>query len=254
MIYSAKNKDLIPDELRIGSNQMGRIIEHLKEHPSTRICVQYNSKDGFDVLESELAKLSLVTTNYTVATKTFSNLRELLHRGIPAYFNFPVTDWETFSNLVDWGVTDILIDGPLGFQMPQISKRKGDTKVRARPHASVNASISLSDNENSFFIRPEDVEVYEPFVDVLEILCDNKDTEETVFNIYKRKSFNSDLSLLIKQLNIAVHNPIISPEFAKHRLDCGQVCKRSPGRCFMCKNAFDMTNIVVKEFQNSKKD
>ena len=248
MIYSATNKDLNPDELRTMSNQLGRIIEYLRIHPETRVVIQYNSKDSIDVLENELSKLSIVTTNYTVSTKGFLQLKLLLHHGIPAYLDFPVTDWETFSNLLDIGVTDILIDGPLFFDMDTISKRKGNVKIRVRPHASVNASLSFDDNENSAFIRPEDVDSYAPFIDILEILCDSKETEETVFNIYKRKSFNSDLSLLIKQLNINVPNPYIYPKFASLRLNCKQVCKREPGRCEACKNAFAATNIVVKEF------
>jgi len=254
MIYSATNQALHPDELRTASNQLGRVIEYLRDNPTTRVCVQYNSKDSIDVLENELSKLSLVTTNYTVSTKAFSQLREMLHRNIPAYLDFPVTDWETFSNLADWGVTDILIDGPLGFQMEQLSKRKENIKIRVRPHASVNASLSMDDNENSFFIRPEDIDTYSPFVDIIEIFCENKETEETVFNIYKRKSFNSDLSLLIKQLNYSVNNPLIMPDFVQYRLNCGQVCKRSPGRCQMCKNVLDMTNFVVKAFKDTKKE
>lgn len=42
MIYSAKNKDLRPGELRVASNQLGRVIEYLRESPTTRVCVQYN--------------------------------------------------------------------------------------------------------------------------------------------------------------------------------------------------------------------
>lgn len=248
MLYSATNKQLNPDEIRIGSNQLGRIIDYLREHPATRVCVQYNSKDSIDVVESELSKLSLVTTNYTVAVKTLSQLRDFLKRNIPAYFDFPVTEWETFTNLLEWEVSDILIDGPLGFQMDMISKRKGNTKIRVRPHLSVNASISMEGNENSFFIRPEDLDTYAPFIDIVEIFCDNKETEETVYNIYKRKSFNSDLSILIKYLNVYVNNPYIMPDFATHRLNCGQVCKCHPGRCQMCKNALELTNLVVKNF------
>lgn len=253
MLYSATNPALNPDELRAASNQLGRIIEYLKDHPTTRIVVQYNPKDSIDVLENELTKLSLVTTNYTVSTKAILQLREFLHRDIPCYLDFPVADWEIFSNLTDMGVTDILIDGPIAFDMEQISKRKGEIKIRVRPHTSANGSLSYDDNENSFFIRPEDIDSYVPFIDIIEIFCDNKEQEETVYKIYKRKSFNSDLSLLIKHLNRFVLNPYIMPEFVTHRLNCGQVCKRIPGRCSMCKTIFDCTNIVVKEFIQDKK-
>ena len=252
MLYSATNQKLNPDEIRIASNQLGRIIEYLKTNPTTRVVVQYNPKDSIEILENELSKLSLVTTNYTVSTKVFLQLKDFLHRGIPTYLDFPVTDWETFSNLVDIGVTDILIDGPLGFDMELINRRKENAKIRVRPQSSVNASLSFDDNENSFFIRPEDIDTYEPFIDIIEIFCDNKEQEEVVYNIYKRKTFNSDLSLLIKQLNRFVPNSYIMPEFVTHRLNCGQICKKIPGRCQICKNVFDCTNLVAKNFLQKK--
>lgn len=252
MIYSATNPKLFPDELRTASNQLGRIIEYLRSNPMIRVVVQYNSKDSIEVLENELSKLSLVTTNYTISTKGFQQLKDFIHRGIPSYLDFPVTDWETFSNLLSLGVTDILIDGPLGFDMEQINRRKGDVKIRVRPQLSINASISFDDNDNSFFIRPEDIDTYAPFIDIIEIFCDNKEQEETVYKIYKKKSFNSDLSLLIKHLNRFVPNKYIMPEFAAHRLNCGQICKKHPGRCQMCKNIFDCTDLVVKNFIQNK--
>lgn len=253
MIYSSTRLNLNPDEIRIASNQLGRIIEYFKANPNTRVCVQHNLKDSIDTVEKELKKLSYITTNYTVAAETFYHLRELLHRGIPAYLDFPVADWEMFDNLVNIGITDILIDGPLGFQMDQINKRKGNIKIRVRPHASVNASLSFASNEDTFFIRPEDVDTYSAFVDILEITGEDSEKEETIFNIYKRKSFNQSLSFLIKQLNISVANPYLTSEFAKNRLNCGQVCKRCPGRCQKCKTLIDITNFVVKDFRNTKR-
>lgn len=179
-------------------------------------------------------------------------MRDFFHEGIPCYLDFPVTDWETFTNLLALGVTDILIDGPIAFDLETVNKRKGDTKIRVRPQASVNASLSYDDNENTFFIRPEDVDTYAPFIDIIEIFCEDKETEEVVYNIYKRKSFISDLSLLVKQLHRPVHNPYIMPDFARHRLTCGQVCMRQPGRCMMCKNALDLTQTLAKDFSRSK--
>lgn len=254
MIYSASNYTLAPDELRAASNQLGRVIEYLRQNPNTRVCIQYNPKDSIDVVENELSKLSIVTTNYTISTKAISQLKEFLNRGIPAYFDFPVTDWEIFSYLSALDVTDILIDGPLGFQMEQLNKRKGNVKIRVRPHASVSASFSVDDNVNSFFIRPEDIPSYEPFVDILEITGGNKEQEETIFNIYKRKSFAGDLSVLVKQLHTNIPNPYVLPDFAQQRLNCGQRCMRNPSRCAICKNLIEATKLVVNEFKNERKE
>ena len=99
-----------------------------------------------------------------------------------------------FNNLKNIGVSDIYIDGALGFQMEKIGKAKGKIKIRVTPHMSPNAQWSSSDNENSFYIRPEDIDNYSKYVDILDFRDNSKDTEETLFNIYKRKIFHFDLN------------------------------------------------------------
>lgn len=253
MLYSSKYQHLDPDELRCDSNQLGLIIEYLREHAFTRVNIHLNQKDSIDTLKHELSILSKVTTRYTVSCDRFAQLRECLDNKIPAYFNFPVTDWETFTSLVDWGVSDILIDGPLGFSMDAINSKKGKTLIRVRPQESPNAAICIGDNENTFFIRPEDVDTYAPYIDILEIFSDNKEQEEVIYNIYKRKNFKNDLSILVKQLNTPVLNPFIRSDFAQKRLNCGQACKGARSSiCRSCKRNIYLTNLVVNYFKSEK--
>lgn len=255
MIYSAKNQALNPDELRCDSNQLGRIIEHLRAHPTTRVNIHLTQKDSIDTLKHEISILSKVTTNYTVSCDRFAQLQECLHSSIPAYFNFPVTDWETFMSLIEWGVSDILIDGPLGFQMDAIKSKKGSTLIRVRPQESPNAAISLGDNENSFFIRPEDVDTYAPYIDILEIFSDNKEQEEVIYKTYKRKYFKNDLSILVKQLKVSVPNPFIRPDFAEKRLNCGQACKGArSSSCRRCYRNLYLTNLVLNYFKPNQEN
>ncbi len=254
MIYSSKYQHLHPEEVRCESNQLGRTIEYLQQNPSTRVNIHWNQKDSIDVLKQQIAILSKVTTNYTVSCDRFAQLQECLHSSIPSYFNFPVTDWETFMSLVEWGVSDIKIDGPLGFQMNAINSKKGSTLIRVRPHESPNAAICIGDNENTFFIRPEDVDTYAPYIDILEIFSDNKEQEEVIYNIYKRKHFNNDLSILVKQLKVQVPNPFIRTDFAEKRLNCGQACKGArSSTCRRCQHNIDLTNLVVNHFKSEKK-
>ncbi|MCM1324775.1 MAG: hypothetical protein NC218_11705 [Acetobacter sp.] len=156
-------------------------------------------------------------------------------------------------SLVEWGVSDILIDGPLGFQMDAINSKKENVLIRVRPQESPNAAICLGDNENSFFIRPEDVDTYAPYVDILEIFSDNKEQEEVIYNIYKRKYFKNDLSILVKQLKVSVPNPFIKTDFAEKRLNCGQACKGArSSSCRRCQRNFYLTNLVVNYFKAEK--
>lgn len=56
-----------------------------------------------------------MASDYTIECGEITILQELLNEGYRAYLRFPISDWETFVALIDMGVSDIYIDGPLGF-------------------------------------------------------------------------------------------------------------------------------------------
>lgn len=120
-------------------------------------------------------------------------MRTLITEGYNAYITFPATEWETFINLKDNGVSDIYIDGPLGFQTDLLQKKKVSTLIRVSPSRSLNAELSKSNNATSFFIRPEDLNLYESTIDIIDFNEPNQEKEDTLFKIYKRGTFDFDL-------------------------------------------------------------
>ena len=192
-----------------------------------------------------------VAADYTIECDSITMMRALIDEGYKAYLKYPVTDWETFSNLVQLGASDIYIDGPLGFQCDNLKKGKGETKVRVSPTISPNASLGTSSNVNTFFIRPEDLHLYDEAIDIIDFHEPNQEKEDTLYTIYNRGSFNFDLKELIQALNMTVPNLFIRPEFAAARLNCAQKCKQ-PGRlCHLCDVEFSLTNKVISYFNKS---
>lgn len=119
-------------------------------------------------------------------------------------------------------VSDIYIDGSLGFQCDNLKISKGNTLIRISPTISSNANLNQQvTNANSFFIRPEDLILYEDIIDIIDFKVDDQEKEDTLFQIYKRGTFNFDLSQLIEHLHTKVPNMFIQSEFAKQRLNCG---------------------------------
>lgn len=172
-------------------------------------------------------------------------LRALLDTGYNAYSKFPVADWETFSYLKNLGVSDIYIDGPLGFQC-DLLKRVKDVKIRVSPTVSANAAINLTRNAKSFFIRPEDLSLYEDAIDIIDFQVTNdQEKEKALFNIYKRGTFNYDLNDLIENLHIKVNNIFINPDFGKERVNCQQRCMRPDSRCNLCETQLVLTNTLI---------
>ena len=237
-------------EIRCPINQLGSLFEFIKSNPDKR----YNivAKDLGPILEKEEQQIELikaVTENYTVECRTVVQLTALLYRGFNAHLTFPATDWETFSELQELGVTDIYIDGPLCFQMDKIALGKKNTKIRVSPTLSPNSTLTRGE-PNDFFIRPEDLSLYTA-IDIIDFNEPEQDKEDALFSIYNRGTFNYSLKDLIINLPYDINNLLIKKDFAQHRLNCGQRCKE-PGRsCHLCSNYFAVIEDSLKLIKKS---
>lgn len=88
------------------------------------------------------------------------------------------------------------------------------------------------------YIRPEDIQYYEEYVDTLEFYSEFNKQEETLFKIYKNdKKWPGNLKLIIANLKSDVDNRGLPEEFGKIRVQCRQNCMRN-GACNFCETAF----------------
>lgn len=252
MIYSvsylSKHKQEA-EEIKCPWNQLGLLWEFIKDNKDKRYVVRVMGQDiDFEKLYEQLDIIKSTNVEYTVACGSPSLLQTVLSKGYIAYLDVPVTDWELFDILIHLGVSDIYIDGPLGFDCGRAfdSASGHDVKIRVSPSVSPNTMLAASPNENSFFIRPEDLYLYEPYIDVIDFQTSNIDRETTLFDIYKRASYLYDLNDLVYNLNISVPNPLISKDFAVFRLSCGQKCKIPGHHCYLCKNEIKAAINVEK--------
>lgn len=243
------------DEYKCSYNRLADII-NLIETTKARLNIQYDpddTKKDFEILLDQIKILRKKGIDFTVACKSLKELHRVLNIEAPAYLDFPISDWEMLMNVLEWGVSDVWIDGPLCFAADGIRTFTNNTLVRMTPHMSSNASFSAGCRSNAYsaFIRPEDIEVYEGFVDILDFKTDNTDTEKTLYNIYKRGYFHNNLKELVKQLNFEyINNTLIPKRFAEKRLNCQQRCQTPFGKCSICERILDLTSKMEGFLKN----
>ena len=240
------------DELRAPWNQGGQLKEYLSQEKRFLITDITNSNLSDAIKELDKIKDAY---NYTVSCGDLSVLLTLLDEGYNAFLRYPITDWESYQNLAAAGVSDIYIDGPLAFNCKNIAASKGDIKIRVSPQVSANASLlPLDVTANTFFIRPEDLKIYEDAIDIIDFKEKDQQKEDTLFKIYKRGTWPGDLRDLIGTVHESVPNPFLKPEFGQSRYNCGQICK-IPGRsCHLCQTQFSLTNLVVDYFSEKNEE
>lgn len=235
------------DEIKCPYNQLGILWKFIQENSDKRINVMAPSNDVIEkLIEQTDLVISIVKDNYTVTCGDLSLLRTMLDRGYHACLKYPVVDWESFDTLAKAGVSDIYIDGPLGFQCNRLAAgaKEHDVKIRVSPSISPNTALSANPNYNSFFIRPEDLHLYEPYIDIVDFHASTTGKEDTLFQIYKRGIYLYDLGILIDNLNMSIDNYTIAPEFAEHRLNCKQSCKIPGGHCQLCETQLQIASKI----------
>lgn len=241
--YQSKHKKQA-DEIRCPIEKLGYIYNFIKENPEKRILVQIsNSELNRDNKNKSLETLKAIVQDYTIECSALNELRELKDQGYNAFLRYPVADWETFLGFKKIGVSDIYIDGPLGFAQDKLALVKDNLILRTSPTISPNASL-LGASPQSFFVRPEDLSLLTT-LDLVDFKETDQEREDTLFEIYKRGSFLYELDLLVRGRNLDVLNPLLSNcDFGETRLNCGQRCLE-PGRsCHFCERTIAVAKRI----------
>lgn len=175
---------------------------------------------------------------------------ELKEHGMPFYFKERCYTWDQFKSCVSAGASEVFISGELGFELKQIStiaKREG-IKVRCYANIAQSSGWNNGDGFKSFYIRPEDVDFYSNYVDVIEFY-DAVDQQNVLYEVYfQDKEWNGKLREIIKGLTSDIDNYyILGNEFARRRSQCGKKCLKD-NRCELCDRLADL----AKSLEDSK--
>ena len=139
---------------------------------------------------------------------------------IKFFYAIPVNNFYDLKALVDYGCCDVKIDAPLTHMANKIEKY--DITVRMSPNIAYYAYIPRENGIIGSWVRPEDTELYEDFVDIFEFENCDKRKEEALYRIYaEQKTWPGDLNNLITNLNFSTNNKLILPEFGIARTICG---------------------------------
>ena len=157
------------------------------------------------------------------------------------FFQIHANNWDTFTGLVNLGVSDIYVTENLAFELDKVAEiaHKKNIKIRTYPNVAQSRWEELEDIYK-FFIRPEDIEVYEDYVDVCEFYGLAKEVD-TFYKIYaKDKKWFGDLKEIIIGLNNSLDSRYIIPRFALNRIKCGKKCLKD-SKCQICNRILDLS-------------
>lgn len=194
--------------------------------------------------------------NFTVRLDIIQKdlVEELKKVNIPFFYaNYAITADEVYG-MIKHGVSDVYITESLAFNIERIGKYCKDKNVFVRIIPNI-AQYKKGFREDipdpfKFFVRPEDTDLYEPYVDVFEIIAKN-DRLSVLYEIYRNKQWIGDLKQLIIGLDETFYNSGLVPYFGPERLRCGQKCMQE--KCNLCQQMKELSDDFVRNNLEIKK-
>lgn len=196
---------------------------------------------------------------------TFSNFRlrfefydsneieNIVECGIPFFFGNRVNNWDEFLGLVDLGVTDIYVVEDMCFDLERVAEIAQKENIKLRTYANV-AQSTWKDTPGikKFWIRPEDVSIYEQYIDVIEFFGTPQQAA-VLLKVYKDiKKWFGPLKEIIIGLEDDLDSRYIVSEFATRRVGCQKNCLKG-GKCRICNRVIELSkvleenNLIVKQ-------
>ena len=228
------------DEISIRYIEDKGLLDFMKKYADKRIILRLESTNFSD---NEIAKLVAIRRqfpeySFTVAlpNEDMNLVNKFKEHDVPFYFLTPVQDWETLNYYIrELGVSDIDLSGPLGFELPKVKKLLERlelfVQIRITPNI-IRASTQHCPPLKMFFIRPDDIDLYADYVDVVEF--EGIEHQDTFFNIYaKKKTFIGKLNQVIYNFPLPIDNLGLIKYFGEGRIGCGRKCLAGI-RCNRC--------------------
>ena len=213
------NKRIILDIEKMNENLLKDLAAARKEHPEWRFTACIYETD-----------------NHWIP--------QLINANIPFFFQTYVNNWDTLQGFLSVGVSDMYITEALGFELDKVSALLKPAGIQVRVFPNVAQSSSrITPSLLSFFVRPEDIPVYEEFVDIFEFYG-TTEQQETFYRIYaKDKKWYGNLKEMIIGFNDNLDSRFIIPVFGSKRIKCGKKCFKGSS-CKICTRLQSMSETL----------
>lgn len=253
------------DEIIFEYSGVGDIVKFVTEKfkENQRAIINVTKIENIENIIPYLNKLSKEHSNFIIQINMFTQKKyiELLKDNNINYMfaNF-ATNLDTFFSMVNLEAKDIYIVEELAFNLKNLQdvRKKYNINFRLIPDVAQSAkgtSYTIP-SITKFFIRPEDIEEYEKYIDVIEIYRQD-DRQSVIYEIYKKQQWLGQLEDIILDLDVELNNTNIAPHFGRERINCGKRCMFE--KCNLCleiqnlANRFQLTDIsIIKKKKKSE--
>lgn len=249
------------EEIRMNYKDIDRIKDFITEDwvCQADIVIYISKEDEVNWSDLETYKKVL---NIVIATENTGQIPFIKNQGYKTFWSYPISSYWELQSVLQLGVDQVLLDAPLYFDLPKVKNICGDVEIRLIVNKCFNNNLPHENGICGTYVRPEDIEVYNKFVEHFEFdQSVSLKQEYTLYNIYvKDKQWLGNLNILLINLKTDVDNrgfEVLPNEedddkfFAHRRISCGQKCQGIT-QCSFCPQMFNLINAIQKKVEDDK--
>lgn len=250
------------DEIKVDFKDIEYIPQLIEEYPQAIIILNVTKKlEDLDInLVQKIEQFSsLYKERFICCLKYIEDAEFFLYKRIKYYYGFPVSTYSDLNSLITLKVCYIKLEAPLFFDLNQI-KNITEIPIRATANIAIDNYFPYKNPNHGCWIRPEDINLYENYIETIEFENVDLKKESALFRVYKEeKEWIGFLTFLFENFpNDKACNDLIMPEVAKRRIKCKQKCEIDKV-CNLCDIAISLScerdNLIkLKETMNEEKE
>lgn len=201
-------------------------------------------------LRLQLLKAKEIDFVVTIYSYEFAEKEILRKLNIPYMFSESVISFQALYYALKEGVSQVIIDDELGFNLPVVKKlcdKKG-VKVRWRYSSSKSYLFSQEESKYRFFIPPDKLDIYQDYIDYIEFTGKNR---IGMMHTYNSGVWYGDYKILFDATApddefANCPSDFLLPEMWKRRTTCDRKCIKGRN-CNICERAVELAMVMKDE-------
>lgn len=209
-------------------------VEEYKSHRIVIFVENFIFKEDLPLFKVLLEKFKDVDIIFCFSDTALEEV--LSQNNIPHFYSYTVHTWNAFYYFLSLDVTDIIIGGDLLFNITFVSDlaKAKHKKLRCVCNEYQNERWPVTNKTlKNFFVRPEDISLYENYIDTWMFSVIKKYEFNVLYRVYaKEHIWFGKLNEIIKNFPDETDNRCIVNNFGQRRLNCGKACNLA--KCNYC--------------------
>ena len=230
------------------------LLDFLNNFSTKRLIIRLNE----DILEEDVKRFAKIREEFPGVQIAFSLpafndytsrglFNELKNMGYEVFFHSLCNNWETLNVMKDMGVSDIYLVEQMGFEIAAAAAILHPLNINIRTFPNIcQTTVNTGDIDpiRTFFIRPEDIDAYEDYIDVLEFFNAEKNIE-TYYKVYAKQGYwYGTLDELIINFNNPIDSRALPTVFGSKRVNCGRRCLKGK-TCMLCDRLVELSDTMI---------